>query len=82
MSTVHAPCKVNYSTCTVEGSNTKSRPLLNGSLVIVYANFERFMIYFDCELHEKLRNMLDLNRINVIMIHMFNRYVNVVISPK
>jgi hypothetical protein len=69
---------VNYNTCTVEGSNTKSRPLLNGSLVIVYANFERFMIFFDCELHEQLRNMLDLNRIKVIMIHMFNRNMDVV----
>jgi hypothetical protein len=35
---------------------------------------------FDCELHEQMRNVLDLNRINVIMIHMFNRNVNVVIS--
>ena len=37
---------------------------------------------FDCELHEQMRNVLDLNRINVIMIHMFNRNVNVVISQK
>jgi hypothetical protein len=29
-----------------------------------------------------MRNMLDLNCINVIMIHMFNRNVNVVISQK